>query len=217
MLQHVHSGRRRQKRIFDVVATSLMIPVLSPLFLLIALLIKLDSPGPVLFKQERVGENGRPFRMLKFRSMRNGADAAVHKAHVTRLIQQNLAPAQLGKREGSLKLERDDRVTRVGAFLRRTSLDELPQLFNVLRGEMSLVGPRPPLGYEVAVYQEWHKRRLKALPGVTGLWQVRARNHVSFDEMVRLDLEYIEKQSLWFDLQIILRTPIAMLNGRGAG
>jgi exopolysaccharide biosynthesis polyprenyl glycosylphosphotransferase len=209
------TGRRRVlKRVFDIVAVALSLLLIAPLLLLIALAIKLESRGPVLFRQERVGERGRPFTMYKFRSMRAGADPAPHRAHVERLIAGNLDPAQLG---GDLKLARDPRVTRVGRLLRRTSLDELPQLFNVLIGDMSLVGPRPPIAYEVALYQDWHRRRLDAPPGISGLWQVKGRNRVSFDEMVRLDLEYIEKQSLWLDLQILAQTPLAVLSGRGAG
>ncbi len=195
-----------------------MLVVMSPAILLLAILIGIDSPGAVIFRQERIGENGRPFTMYKFRSMRQGADAGVHKAHVTELIQRNLSPDQLGE-DGrhSLKESQDARVTRVGRIIRKTSLDELPQLVNVVRGEMSLVGPRPALAYEVAVYKDWHGRRLGALPGITGLWQVEGRNQVSFDEMVRLDLKYIENQSLWLDLKILLLTPWAMITGRGAG
>jgi lipopolysaccharide/colanic/teichoic acid biosynthesis glycosyltransferase len=156
--------------------------------------------------------------MLKFRSMRVDADPALHMAHVARLIGGNVHPDELGTGGGeTLKMRNDPRVTRVGRVLRKLSLDELPQLFNVLRGEMSLVGPRPPLPYEVALYKDWHRRRLEALPGITGLWQVEARNRVSFDEMVRLDLRYIEEQSLWLDLKILARTPLAVLTGRGAG
>jgi lipopolysaccharide/colanic/teichoic acid biosynthesis glycosyltransferase len=170
----------------------------------------------VIYRQERVGENGRPFTMLKFRSMYDNASTALHRAHVAQIIRGNAAPtAANGK--GSAKLRHDPRVTRVGRILRRTSLDELPQLWNVLRGEMSLVGPRPPLPYEVELYQEWHRQRLQALPGMTGLWQVQGRNRVRFDEMVRMDLEYIRRQSLWLDLVILLKTPWAMFNGRGAG
>ncbi len=214
------SGWQRQlKRAFDSAVTALMLALLWPLIALLALLIRLDSPGPAVYRQERIGENGRPFTMFKFRSMRADADPRVHQAYVTRLIKENLSLEHTsgGNGNGSLKLEQDPRVTRVGRLLRKTSLDELPQLWNVLRGEMSLVGPRPPLPYEVAVYQEWHKRRLEAIPGITGLWQVDGRNRVSFDEMVRLDLQYIERQSLWLDIKILLRTPWAVLTGRGAG
>ncbi len=210
--------QRVKKRAFDSIVATTLLVITSPLALLIAVLIKLDSPGPVVFRQERIGENGRPFTMLKFRSMRAGADTGVHKAYVTELIRRNVGPEEVGE-DGrrSLKEAQDSRVTRVGKVIRKASLDELPQLVNVLRGDMSLVGPRPPLAYEVAVYKDWHKRRLEALPGITGLWQVEGRNQVSFDEMVRLDLKYIENQSLLYDLKILVQTPWAMLTGRGAG
>lgn len=211
-------GRRLAKRAFDTAVASLLLVVLSPLLLLISLLIRLDSRGPALYRQERIGENGRPFTMLKFRSMAQGADTGVHEAYVTDLIRRNVSPGQAeGPGRGVLKRQQDPRVTRMGRIIRKASLDELPQLFNVLRGEMSLVGPRPALAYEVAVYKDWHRRRLASIPGITGLWQVVGRNQVSFDDMVRLDIEYIERQSLWYDITILLRTPWAMLTGRGAG
>ncbi|MCL4487636.1 MAG: sugar transferase [Chloroflexi bacterium] len=214
----IRGWRRFLKRAFDTLAVSIGLILLSPLLLLIAILVKFDSPGPILYKQTRIGEDGRSFTMLKFRSMRADADTTLHKRHVTRLIEQNLSPDQLGvQKKASLKLENDPRVTKVGKIIRKMSLDELPQLFNVLRGEMSLVGPRPPLVYEVELYKDWHRRRFEAIPGITGLWQVKGRNRVSFDEMVRMDLEYIERQSLWLDVQILLRTPLAVLAGRGAG
>ncbi len=212
-------GRRRLwKRLFDVTISALALVVLAPLMAAIAVAVRLDSPGPILYRQERVGENGRPFVMLKFRSMRVDADPALHMAHVAKLIGGNLRLNEPGNGSGeTLKMRNDPRITRVGRVLRKLSLDELPQLVNVLRGEMSLVGPRPPLPYEVALYRDWHRRRLEALPGITGLWQVEARNRVSFDEMVRLDLRYIEEQSFWLDLKILARTPLAVLSGRGAG
>ncbi len=210
--------QRVSKRVFDVMIASLTLIILSPLLLLIAVLIELDSPGPALYRQERIGEGGRPFTMLKFRSMHQGADAGVHRTYVTELIRCNLTPEQVeAQGRAGLKQCSDARVTRVGRVIRRASLDELPQLFNVLRGEMSLVGPRPPLAYEVAVYKDWHRRRLQAIPGITGLWQVDGRNQISFDDMVRLDIAYIEHQSLGYDILILLRTPWAMLMGRGAG
>jgi exopolysaccharide biosynthesis polyprenyl glycosylphosphotransferase len=211
-------GRRWAKRVFDVSLSAVGLVVTAPFMLAIALWIRLDSRGPILYRQPRVGEGGRAFLMFKFRSMQNGADVTPHQAHVTRLIKENLAVADLNdpNRKG-LKLTGDPRITRVGRFIRSTSLDELPQLLNVLRGEMSLVGPRPPLPYEVDVYKPWHMRRLNAVPGITGLWQVKGRNRVSFDEMVRIDLEYIQHQSIWLDIAILLRTPLAVLSGRGAG
>ncbi len=214
----IFGWQRLVKRGFDTIAVSLGLILLSPLLLLLAILIKLDSPGPVLYKQQRVGENGRLFMMFKFRSMHTNANPNLHKAYVTQLIKQNFGLEQTnGNDQHSLKLENDPRITRVGRFIRKASLDELPQLFNILRGEMSLVGPRPPIPYEVDLYQDWHKRRFEAIPGMTGVWQVRGRNRVSFDEMVRMDIEYIEHQSLWLDLKILLLTPLAVISGQGAG
>jgi exopolysaccharide biosynthesis polyprenyl glycosylphosphotransferase len=210
----IYGQRRALKRIFDVAAVTIGLALISPVMLLVALAIKLDSHGPVFFRQQRVGEHGRTFTMLKFRSMRVDADPAAHKAHVERLIKENVDAGQAG---GSLKMADDPRITRVGQLIRKTSVDELPQLLNVLRGEMSLVGPRPPVPYEVDLYQDWHKRRFEAIPGISGLWQVEGRNRVSFDEMVRLDIEYIENQSLWTDIKILLKTPLAVITGRGAG
>jgi exopolysaccharide biosynthesis polyprenyl glycosylphosphotransferase len=214
----IYGWRRFWKRAFDMALAALGVALLSPLMGLIAAAIRLESRGPVLYRQQRIGENGHPFTMLKFRSMWAGADSSLHQAHVTQLIEQNLSQGQLDSGvANSLKLAGDPRVTRVGRVIRQTSLDELPQLINVLRGEMSLVGPRPPIAYEVELYQDWHRRRLEAPPGITGLWQVHGRNRVSFDEMVRMDLEYIEHQSLWLDLQLLAQTPLAVLAGRGAG
>jgi exopolysaccharide biosynthesis polyprenyl glycosylphosphotransferase len=213
----IRGWQRTLKRAFDVTAVAISLPLLSPLFLVIMILIKLDSKGPVLYKQERIGENGRVFTMYKFRSMQVDADPSIHKEHVTRLIQHNLLPEQLGTQNHSLKLDSDPRVTRIGKTIRKTSIDELPQLFNVLRGEMSLVGPRPPLVYEAELYQDWHKRRFEVLPGITGLWQVKGRNQVSFDEMVRMDLDYIQNQSIWLDIKVLLQTPLAVIKAKGAG
>jgi len=211
------------KRLLDVVVASSMLILSLPLMLLIAVLIKLDSPGPVIFRQTRIGRDGKPFTILKFRSMRQDADPRVHQEHMYRLIRgvkatdgsQVCDSPNGGKRAG--KLSNDPRVTRVGRILRKTTLDELPQLFNVLKGEMSLVGPRPPLPYEVEMYTEWHMRRLEALPGMTSLWVVRGRADIPFDDQTRMDIEYIENQSLWLDLKILLKTPLALLSGKGAG
>jgi lipopolysaccharide/colanic/teichoic acid biosynthesis glycosyltransferase len=201
------------KRVVDlVVAISGLIP-LSPLLLLIALAIPLSSPGPVFYRQQRVGKDGKPFAMLKFRTMRAGSSQDSHRLHVEKLIRHNLSPKDLGAE--SLKLPDDPRITTIGRWLRRLSLDELPQVFNVLRGEMSIVGPRPPLPYEYELYQPWHKQRLSVLPGITGLWQVTAHNLVSFDEMVELDLDYIEHMNLWLDLRIMAMTPLEMFTGAG--
>ncbi len=217
----IYGWRRFLKRAFDTALAAVMLLLTSPLLLIVAIMIRLESPGPAIYTQERVGENGRLFTMYKFRSMRAGADPGVHQTYVTRLIQENMSAEQInaseGNGQGTLKMEDDPRITRVGKFIRKISIDELPQFWNVLRGEMSLVGPRPPIPYEVAVYKDWHKRRLEAIPGITGLWQVKGRNQVSFDEMVRMDLEYIERQSLWLDIKILVQTPVEALLGRGAG
>jgi len=209
---------RAVKRIFDLMAASVGLVILSPLMALIAIVIKLDSPGPVLFRQTRVGKGGRTFTFYKFRSMVYNADARVHQEYYHKLIHGQAEMYSDGSQDGGvLKMVNDDRITRVGRFLRKSSLDELPQLINVIKGEMSLVGPRPPIPYEVEEYNEWHKRRLEAVPGITGLWQVRGRSRVSFDEMIQMDIEYIERQSLWLDLKILLLTPQAVLSGKGAG
>jgi exopolysaccharide biosynthesis polyprenyl glycosylphosphotransferase len=210
--------QRFLKRVFDVIVSSFCILITSPVMLVVSLLIKLDSKGPILYQQTRIGENGQLFTMLKFRSMKTNSDPNIHKAYVTRLIEENISPeTKNSDGEKSLKMEADPRITSVGRFIRKTSIDELPQFFNVLRGEMSLVGPRPSLPYEVDVYKDWHKRRFDTPPGITGIWQVTARNQVSFDEMVRLDIEYIEKYSIWLDIKLILQTPWALLNAKGAG
>lgn len=193
------------KRIFDLIFTPLLLLVGSPLFGLIALAIILDSRGPVFFRQERVGKSGEQFHMYKFRSMVKDAET------------QRTALEELNEADGPMfKIRNDPRVTRVGRFLRQTSLDELPQLFNVLRGEMSLVGPRPGTPQEVAVYQAWHRRRLEVYPGMSGLWQVRGRSDVPFDEMCLLDIYYIENWSLWLDLRILAQTVPHVLFGKGA-
>ena len=205
------------KRVMDIVGSAVALLVFSPLFLAIAAAVKLSSRGPVFFRQQRVGRHGEAFTFLKFRSMRAGNDASAHKEYVTQLIagRAERKPAKAGA-AGVFKMTSDPRITKVGAFIRRTSLDELPQFINVLRGEMSLVGPRPPIGYEVEAYDIWHRRRvLEAKPGITGLWQVNGRSRVEFDDMVRLDLQYAREWSPWMDVKILLRTPAAMF-GEGA-
>jgi lipopolysaccharide/colanic/teichoic acid biosynthesis glycosyltransferase len=204
------------KRGVDVVGSSMLLALLAPLFLAIAAAVKLKSSGPVFFEQERVGQNMKPFRMLKFRTMHANVDHKLHHEYVTRFIHSNSA-AQAGDAQGVFKLTHDPRVTPIGGFLRKTSLDELPQLLNVLRGDMSLVGPRPPLPYEVEQYKPWHCRRvLDAKPGITGLWQVTGRSRTTFDEMVRLDLRYARTCSIWTDIKILLATPAAVFSGKGA-
>ena len=188
-----------------------------PFCVLIALVVKATSKGPVLFRQQRVGHYGKQFTFLKFRSMYVDNDHSVHKQFVTQMITRELDGARSEKNQGVYKLTSDKRITRVGRFLRRTSLDELPQFINVLRGDMSLVGPRPPIPYELAAYQTWHRRRLlEVKPGITGLWQVTGRSTVDFDEMVRLDLRYATSWTPWLDLRILLRTPLAVIKGSGA-
>jgi exopolysaccharide biosynthesis polyprenyl glycosylphosphotransferase len=202
------------KRALDVAGSVSLLFLLSPVFLLVSSLIKLTSNGPVLFRQERVGQDGRPFTMLKFRTMHVDADHAIHKQYVTEFIQSG---AGAGSADTVFKIVDDPRVTSLGHFLRRSSLDELPQFLNVLKGDMSLVGPRPPLPYEVERYKAWHRRRLhEAKPGITGLWQVTGRSRTTFDEMVRLDLRYARSCSLWGDIKILLATPRAVVSGKGA-
>ncbi|MHB8616339.1 MAG: sugar transferase [Candidatus Acidiferrales bacterium] len=209
---------RSFKRAIDLVGSLLLLILLSPLLAAIAIAIKLDSQGPVLFKQDRVGQYGTRFTFLKFRSMVVECDPNIHKEYIQRFIAGESGVQQADtKGRGVFKLARDSRVTRFGRWLRKTSLDELPQLLNVLRGEMSLVGPRPPIPYELESYYVWHTRRiLETKPGITGLWQVRGRSRTTFDDMVRMDLQYARTWSLWLDLRILLQTPHAVIFGRGA-
>ncbi len=205
------------KRILDIFGSMAILVLLLPVVTLIALAIKLSSPGPVLFRQERVGLFGKKFTFLKFRSMFVANDESIHKEFVTKFISGEMPAVDPGRSNGHFKLKNDPRVTRVGKLLRRTSLDELPQFWNVLVGDMSVVGPRPPVPYEYDRYNTWHRRRLLTVkPGITGLWQVRGRSRVKFDDMVRLDLLYAKDWSLWLDLEILLRTPGAVVGGSGA-
>ncbi len=201
-----------RKRVLDLVLLVPILLVAGPLMALVALAIWLCDGRPILFRQVRLGMGGRPFEMLKFRTMRPASDAA-HREYAARWIEQG-RPFSDG--DGAVyKMADDPRITRLGAILRRFSLDELPQLINVVRGEMSLIGPRPAIPYEVEHYQPWHRRRLEAPPGLTGLWQVSGRNRLSFDEMVRLDIDYIDHWSVARDLAILARTPRAVLAGEG--
>jgi lipopolysaccharide/colanic/teichoic acid biosynthesis glycosyltransferase len=206
------------KRTMDIVGSAFGLVIASPLFLLIVLAIKCTSRGPALFRQMRVGQYGAPFLFLKFRSMKVDNDPSVHREYVKNLIGGGAGRnTSNGDGRTVYKLTRDPRVTRLGVFLRKTSLDELPQLYNVLKGEMSLVGPRPAIPYEVEAYELWHRRRvLEAKPGITGLWQVKGRSHIGFDEMVRLDVRYAMARSLWLDVKILLSTPRAVLFAKGA-
>jgi len=215
-LDHKNKAGRLVKRAMDIGISALLLVILLPLLLATALAIKLTSKGPVLFKQERVGRYGIPFTFLKFRSMHVNTDPRIHKEYVSRLISGGKAQTPENG-NGVYKITDDPRVTALGRFLRKSSLDELPQLWNVLKGEMSLVGPRPPIPYEFERYDIWHRRRvLEAKPGITGLWQVTARSKTSFDDMVRLDLTYVNSWSIWMDLKILLQTPGAVLSGDGA-
>ena len=213
------------KRCMDVILATCLLVLLSPLMLLIAVLIKLDTRGPIIFAQERVGARRRSkagrtiwevqnFVVYKFRTMVRDADQSAHQAYIRAFVEGRIETSDVAG--AKFKMTHDPRVTRVGRMLRKTSLDELPQLVNVLKGEMSLVGPRPVPTYEVAGYQPRHHERLAALPGITGLWQVQGRGQVSFEEMVSMDIEYVRNQSLWLDIKILLLTIPAVMAGRGA-
>jgi exopolysaccharide biosynthesis polyprenyl glycosylphosphotransferase len=212
-----HPFAKIVKRSMDIAVSLLVLSLGFAVFFFIAIAIKLTSRGPVLYCQERLGQYGRQFGFLKFRSMYVTCDDHLHREYVKRFISGASGCHQAGSTQLQYKIVNDPRVTRVGRFLRKTSLDELPQFLNVLRGEMSLVGPRPPLPYEVESYRMWHKvRLLAAKPGITGLWQIQGRSRVKFDEMVRMDLKYAKTWSLWLDIKILVQTPRAVLFGTGA-
>jgi exopolysaccharide biosynthesis polyprenyl glycosylphosphotransferase len=200
----------------DIVGSSCALILGAPVLVVIAIAVKVTSEGPVLFRQTRHGQFGEPFTFLKFRSMFVRNDPKIHQEYVEKLIKGQQEADASGTTTQVFKIVNDPRVTRVGAWLRKTSLDELPQFINVLKGEMSLVGPRPPLTYELEHYSPWHHRRLDVKPGITGLWQVEGRSRTTFDEMVEMDLEYARTWSLWLDLKILLRTPVVVLKGHGA-
>ena len=200
------------KRAIDVGGSLAALILLLPLFAVIAVLIKLTSEGPVFFRQKRVGRFGREFTFLKFRSMYVNNDSEIHRQYIRDLIVK-----KVDEGHGAFKIKNDPRVTRIGRLLRKSSLDEIPQFLNVLRGDMSLVGPRPPIPYEFEHYLLWHRRRvLEIKPGITGEWQVYGRSRTTFDEMVRMDLRYIRKQSARLDLKILIKTPSAVISGDGA-
>lgn len=210
-------GARAVKRAIDILGSALALTLLSPVVLAIAVAIKLFSPGPILFRQTRIGQYSVPFTCLKFRSMHVVNDPQVHREYIKRFIAGSIDAAASDGRRVVYKITDDPRLTRVGRLLRKTSLDELPQFLNVLGGHMSLVGPRPPIPYELEAYDLWHRRRLlEVKPGITGLWQVSGRSRLPFDEMVRLDLRYATTWSLWLDLKILLQTPRAVFSGEGA-
>ena len=231
-LYPVARGRSRYyitKRMIDILISSLLLVLLTPLMILVAIMIFVYSPGPVFFVQERVGakqqRDGRrsfwkkvTFRCYKFRTMKINADPAIHQAYVKALIanDREKMDALQGEVTETRKLIHDPRIIRPGVLLRKWSLDELPQLWNVLRGDMSLVGPRPAIPYEVKMYKPWHLERLQAQPGITGLQQVRARCTTDFDEQVHLDIQYVENQSIWLDFKLMLQTPLAIVSTKGA-
>lgn len=196
------------KRGLDIVGAVLGLVLLSPLFGLTALYIRMVSPGPVIFKQTRIGFGGKPFEFIKFRTMTLNADTSGHQQYLAELIHGG---GQAGGDQPMVKLEADSRIIPLGGFLRKSYMDELPQLVNVLKGEMSLVGPRPPIPYEVAEYLKWHNGRFDCMPGMTGLWQISGKNSLSFKQMVRLDIKYARSMSLFLDIKILLMTPVAIL------
>jgi len=205
------------KRSVDVAVAGMVVFIFAPLLAVIALMVRLLSPGPVLFRQIRAGKDGNPFTFYKFRTMRQDSDDTLHREYATNFIGgKELRLRDEDKDEKVYKMPNDPRITSIGRILRKTSLDELPQLFNVIKGDMSLVGPRPPIAYELTIYKEWHKRRLRAKPGITGLWQVSGRSSVPFHDMVLLDLYYINRWSLLLDLQIMVKTIPVVLYGKGA-
>jgi len=209
-------AERFVKRSIDVMSASLVMVLGFPFFLAVALLIKLTSRGPVFYSQLRIGEQGEVFTLYKFRTMRQGVDDAIHREFTRTFIEGRMSNSSLDEKAPSVyKLTNDPRVTSIGNFLRKTSLDELPQFINILKGEMTIVGPRPPLQYELEYYEEWHKLRLEVKPGLTGLWQVSGRSSVPFNEMVKLDLYYIEHWTLLLDFKIMMRTIPVMLFGSG--
>ncbi len=218
------------KRILDFSIAIIALSIFSPLLVLVAILIKLDSPGPIFFKQDRITVRRKrtsnniiywqkaTFLCLKFRTMVCNADPSLHKSYIKALINndcETMAALQGGDNQIK-KLTKDPRVTRLGRILRKSSFDEIPQFINVIKGEMSLVGPRPAIPYEVEMYKPWYCRRLETKPGITGLWQVTARSTADFDEIVKLDIQYIEQQSFWLDLKILIKTPITVLFCKGA-
>jgi lipopolysaccharide/colanic/teichoic acid biosynthesis glycosyltransferase len=207
-------GQRALKRAVDVVLSGFVLILLSPVMAVIAVTVRLASPGPALFRQVRVGRLASPFVMYKFRTMYDGIDDSVHREYVTSMLTQPECPD--GGEPGVYKLSNDPRVTRVGAFLRRSSLDELPQLFNVLRGDMSLVGPRPSLPWEVELYPPEYRIRFTVKPGITGLWQVRGRSTLTTSQALEFDAEYVRRVTFWMDLTILLRTIPVAFTGHGA-
>ena len=199
------------KRLMDIVLSSLMSVFLAPLFAVVAFLIKLNSPGPVILKQTRVGKGGENFTCYKFRSMVDSNDDTAHKNYIRELLQKESIIPKNAEPEKLFKLIDDPRITSIGRLLRKTGIDELAQVFNVLKGDMSLVGPRPPIPYEVEMFDDWQKQKLAVMPGITSLWVVSGRNKLSYKEAIELDIEYIRSWSLWLDIKILLKTIPAVL------
>ncbi|UWZ83725.1 sugar transferase [Occallatibacter riparius] len=207
-------GHLRVKRAMDMLGSCFALLVSAPMFAIIAVAIRMTSEGPIFFRQKRVGRDGREFTLYKFRTMRANNDSSQHREYMAKLIAGVAEKVPADGKAGVYKLANDNRITPIGKILRKTSMDELPQFLNVLKGDMSLVGPRPGIAYEVAAYKPWHRRRiLQVKPGITGLWQVTARSQVGFDEMVRLDLRYAEDWSPWLDFKILMQTPRAVVKG----
>jgi len=202
------------KHACDALISLILLIVLLPLFAIIAVAIKMDSNGPVFYKPQVVGKNSLLFKMFKFRTMVVDSDPGIHKEYVSKLIQGEIG--ETGKDDQTLKITDDPRITKVGKFLRKFSLDELPQIINVVKGEMSLVGPRPCLMYEYEIYKDWHKKRTKVRPGITGLWQVTGRSNVAFDDMILLDLYYVYNRNLLMDLNTLYETVFVVLQKKGA-
>jgi len=212
----INANYLRAKRILDIVFTLLISPLLIVVGIIVAICIKLDSKGPVIFRQKRHGQNGVEFEFLKFRSMRVNNDQAIHRDKILEYMKgQKLNNDTTGTT--AYKYISDPRITRVGRFIRKTSLDELPQFWNVLRGEMTLVGPRPPLPYELEQYSSYEKQRLAGKPGLTGTWQVYGRSRVTFQEMIEMDITYLEQQSIWQDIKLIFLTVPVMIFAHGGG
>jgi lipopolysaccharide/colanic/teichoic acid biosynthesis glycosyltransferase len=214
---HAPAGYAAAKRALDVAVVLIVLIVGLPIWLLLALLIKLTSPGPVFYRGTVVGRGGAPFRYFKFRTMIAGGDNTAHKQWLEQFVKQDAAFAEDESGKKVFKVVNDPRITSVGRILRKLSLDEVPQMLNVLTGDMSLVGPRPPVPYEYQHYDDYARQRLSVPPGITGLYQVTARSQVGFSGMVAIDLDYIRRRSLWLDLQIMVKTPVVMLLGKGAG
>ena len=209
---------RITKKLIDIFGSLVGIILFGPIMIVIAVIVKFSSPGPILFKQKRVGYLGREFTFMKFRSMRIDMDDKIHQDYVKKLIEGKHDEVNMGTEDNPIyKIINDPRVTPIGAFIRKTSLDELPQFFNVLKGDMSLVGPRPPIPYEIDSYKNWHLERIAELkPGITGMWQAYGRSETTFDEMVRYDIQYVDNQSIWLDIRILCATILTVFKSRGA-